>query len=395
MIILLQTSSVVLHEKCGSRWDVELIQIGYLLILKTLGYCAAELAKERSRLMSATNWTKAHKFWSPLGTYLATVKLIDFSPGKNDLFTYSSQQSSRYTCEQPLFGVVLNIFDVHSGKVMRDFKGSANEFASGGAGGVSGVSWYFAKLGKNIISVYEAETFTLTDKNWSPADPSIALFAPKLGGANQPAKKNLFSVSDCKMYWQSYGYYLVVKVGYTLFRIKERDIMAFAWVPKGHRFAVIRGEASRTDINFYKLGVFQSSRRSKERMQMRYIGLLLPFILLAGLKHLNGQLELYNVDEYAATSVTFTHEMENGFNIWSFNGRSLYRHPRDHMPIRYEISLLFLCRPRPPFFLTAEKEEEIKYEIKDQDVSAQFSKQDREGSCKNHGNLGHEMLTNA
>lgn len=37
--------------------------------------------------------------------------------------------------------VVLNIFDVRTGKVMRDFKGSADEFAVGGTGGVTGVSW--------------------------------------------------------------------------------------------------------------------------------------------------------------------------------------------------------------------------------------------------------------
>ena len=37
--------------------------------------------------------------------------------------------------------VVINIFDVRTGKVMRDFKGSADDFAIGGTGGVTGVSW--------------------------------------------------------------------------------------------------------------------------------------------------------------------------------------------------------------------------------------------------------------
>lgn len=36
---------------------------------------------------------------------------------------------------------MLNIFDVRTGKVMRDFKGSADEFAVGGTGGFAGVSW--------------------------------------------------------------------------------------------------------------------------------------------------------------------------------------------------------------------------------------------------------------
>lgn len=58
---------------------------------------------------------------------------------------------------------------------------------------------YFARLGKNIISVYETETFSLVDKkslkvenvmdfSWSPTDPILALFVPELGGGNQPAR---------------------------------------------------------------------------------------------------------------------------------------------------------------------------------------------------------------
>lgn len=58
---------------------------------------------------------------------------------------------------------------------------------------------FFARLGKNVISVYETETFTLVDKKslkvdnvvdftWSPTDPIIALFVPELGGGNQPAR---------------------------------------------------------------------------------------------------------------------------------------------------------------------------------------------------------------
>lgn len=68
--------------------------------------------------------------------------------------------------------------------------------------------------------------------------------------------------------------------------------------------------------------------------------------MLSGLKSLNGQLEFFNVDEfevlaavehfmatdvewdptgrYVASSVTSIHQMENGFNMWSFNGRLLY-----------------------------------------------------------------------
>ncbi|GAB4832844.1 Eukaryotic translation initiation factor 3 subunit B [Ancistrocladus abbreviatus] len=200
--------------------------------------------------------------WSPLGTYLATihrqgaavwggastfnccmryahlqVKLIDFSPGEKYLVTYSSHEPSN-PCDT--HRVVLNIFDVRAGKVMRDFKGIAAEFAVGGTGGVSWpiFRWagdkedkYFTRIGKNVISVYEIGTFGLIEKksikvenvmdfSWSPLDPVLALFVPELGnqsawvipGKEELRQKNLFNVSDCKMYWQSSEEYLSVKV---------------------------------------------------------------------------------------------------------------------------------------------------------------------------------------
>lgn len=58
---------------------------------------------------------------------------------------------------------------------------------------------YFARIGKNAVSVYETETFGLIDKksikvenvvdfSWSPTDSILALFVPELGGGNQPAR---------------------------------------------------------------------------------------------------------------------------------------------------------------------------------------------------------------
>ncbi|CAN6319117.1 unnamed protein product [Urochloa humidicola] len=438
-------------------------------------------------------WTDSFIQWSPLGTYLATVhrqgsqvwggengferlmrfahpmvKLIDFSPGERYLVTYSSHEPSN---PRDTHRVVLNIFDVRTGKVMRDFKGSADEFTTGGNIGVSGVSWpifrwgggkddkYFARLGKNVISVYETDTFSLLDKkslkvenvvdfSWSPTDPIISLFVPEMGGGNQPARvslvqipgkeelrqKNLFSVSDCKMYWQNNGEYLAVQVdrytktkkstytGFELFRIKERDIpievlelenkndkiIAFAWEPKGHRFAIIHGDGPRPDVSFYTMRTANNTSRVTKltTLKAKQANALFwspagRFIVLAGLKGFNGQLEFYNVDEletmatgehfmatdimwdptgrYLATAVTSVHEMENGFQIWSFNGKHLYKVSKDHF---YQ----FMWRPRPPSLLTPEKEEEIlknlkkyskKYEQEDQDAFNQLSEQER------------------
>ncbi|XP_050379356.1 eukaryotic translation initiation factor 3 subunit B-like [Argentina anserina] len=439
-------------------------------------------------------WTESFVQWSPMGTYLATVhrqgaavwggatnefkrlmryahpqvRLIDFSPGEKYLVTYSSHEA---TNPRDTNRVVIDIFDVRTGKVMRDFKGTPDDFAIGGSGGVSGVSWpvfkwgggkddkYFARMGKSAISVYETETFSLVDKksikvenvmdfSWSPTDSILALFVPELGGGNQPARvslvqipskeelrqKNLFSVSDCKMYWQSNGEYLAVKVdrytktkkstytGFELFRIKERDIpievlelenkndkiIAFAWEPKGHRFAIIHGDNPRPDISFYSMRSAHNTGRVSKLITLKgkQANALSwspsgRFIILAGLKGLNGQLEFYNVDEqetmattehfmatdiewdptgrYVATAVTSVHEMENGYIIWTFNGKLLYRVLRDHF-------LQFLWRPRPASFLTPEQEEEIaknlkkyskRYELEDNDVEKQLSEQER------------------
>nr|P56821.1 RecName: Full=Eukaryotic translation initiation factor 3 subunit B; Short=eIF3b; AltName: Full=eIF-3-eta; AltName: Full=eIF3 p110 [Nicotiana tabacum]CAA72721.1 PRT1 protein [Nicotiana tabacum] len=439
-------------------------------------------------------WTESFVQWSPLGTYLATVhrqggaiwggattsnrlmryahpqvKLIDFSLAERYLVTYSSHEPSN---PRDSHAVVLNISDVRTGKVMRDFQGSADEFAVGGTGGVTGVSWpvfrwsggkqdkYFARIGKNVISVYETETFSLIDKksikvenvmdfSWSPADPILALFVPECG--NQPARvslvqipskeelrqKNLFSVSDCKMYWQSNGDYLAVKVdrytktkkstytGFELFRIKERDIPievleldntndkipAFGWGPEGSPICCYPSVTTpRPDIRFYSVPVWAltpglvsklTTLKGKQANAL-YWSPGGRFLILTGLKGFNGQLEFFDVDEletmasaehfmatdvewdptgrYVATSVTSVHEMENGFNIWSFNGKLLYRILKDHF-------FQYLWRPRPPSFLSKEKEEEIaknlkryskKYEAEDQDVSLQLSEQDRE-----------------
>jgi len=58
---------------------------------------------------------------------------------------------------------------------------------------------YFARLGKNIISIYETDSFSLIDKKslkienvvdfcWSPTDPMVALFVSEMGGGNHPAR---------------------------------------------------------------------------------------------------------------------------------------------------------------------------------------------------------------
>lgn len=119
--------------------------------------------------------------------------------------------------------------------------------------------------------------------------------------ANQPARvtllsfpsrtilrqKNLFNVTECKLFWQNQGDFLCVKVdrhtktkksifcNLEIFRMREKDfpvevielkdsVMDFSWEPKGERFAIISssdpnignpgpGITIKTDVSFYQL----------------------------------------------------------------------------------------------------------------------------------------------
>ncbi|KAI8072431.1 hypothetical protein BC940DRAFT_251856 [Gongronella butleri] len=156
---------------------------------------------------------------------------------------------------------------------------------------------YFARVvpGQQL-SIYEAPSMGLLDKKsikisgivdfeWSPGRENddklvqkdadvLAYWTPEVG--NQPARvtlmsvpskeiirtKNLFNVNECKLHWQSNGHYLAVKVdrhtktkksqfsNIEIFRLCEKGIpvetleikdpvIAFAWEPRGERFATI------------------------------------------------------------------------------------------------------------------------------------------------------------
>ncbi|KAL1210408.1 Eukaryotic translation initiation factor 3 subunit B [Cardamine amara subsp. amara] len=61
---------------------------------------------------------------------------------------------------------------------------------------------------------------------------------------------------------------------------------------------------------------------------------------------------------YVATAVTSSvQEMENGFYIWSLNGKLLYRTLKEQF-------FQFAWRPRPPSLLSEQKEEEVAKNLK-------------------------------
>jgi len=164
--------------------------------------------------------------------------------------------------------------------------------------------------------------------------------------------------------------------------IKEGNIVAFAWEPKGNRFAIIHGEGSRPDVSFYTM---DKQLRLLKTLEKRAINSLYwspqgEFIVLAGLGNLNGTLEFFYVNEmelighedhfncsaiewdptgrYISSVVSFwKHQVETGYNIYSFQGKLLKHVLKDKF---YQM----IWRPRPASLLSQEKRQSIKANIK-------------------------------
>ena len=102
--------------------------------------------------------------------------------------------------------------------------------------------------------------------------------------------------------------------------------------------------------------------------------------MIAGLKGLNGQLEFISADDlevlnaaehflateiewdptgrYVATAVTAMQQMENGLNMWLFNGQLLYRYPFKCMGIVLSFCIqrrLSLTGPSNKVYITSKK----------------------------------------
>lgn len=279
---------------------------------------------------SRLKWAETRFQWSPRGTYLATfhergialwagenfkqymrfshqgVQFIDFSPCENYLVT----------CNPQLAGVndqALVIWCVRTGQICRNFSCERN----------LNISWpffkwnhddsYFARLANDTLLVYETKTFSLLNKQtikipriqdfeWSPTNNYISYWVAEgqnvlakvvlmeIPTKNEIRSKNLVNVMTCKMYWQSSGDYICVRVdrykkqnvvkddeqtnqirysgiyhNFEIFRIREKQIpvdsieikeafQSFAWEPNGHKFCMVYGEGSTNKtISFYRI----------------------------------------------------------------------------------------------------------------------------------------------
>eukprot|EP00906_Rhabdomonas_costata_P026394 RCo037589 len=273
------------------------------------------------------------------------------------------------------------------------------------------------------------------DFEWSPTDNIICYWIPELG--DQPARivlvrvvessekssggeealrkilfepvttRNIFRVSDARIHWQTAGNFLCVKVdrqkkdmkaldrltSFELFRMRTKpvaiesvevseEVVAFAWEPCGHRFAVIHGsKPSMYSVSFYSMnGITDGKVSLRKSLPKKTANHLFwsprgTHIVLAGLKNFNGVLEFWNTDEmeitgggehfmctdvewdpsgrFLATSVSYyRHQMENGYIIWSFQGKQILNLNRERLT-------QFMWRPRPPTLLTEAQLTEI------------------------------------
>ena len=279
-----------------------------------------------------------------------------------------------------------------------------------------------------MISIYETPSMKLLGKKslkadgvhnfyWSPTDNTIAYWAPE--SDNVPARvslvevpsrtelrrKNLFNVSDCKLHWHVGGDYLCVKVtrhskskktlftNFELFRPREalvpvgmlemkETVVAFAWEPKGSRFAVVHGEnMSRLNVSFYDMcaGNTQNELTLLYTLKEKACNNIFwspqgNYVVLAGLGDMNGMLEFWNTDDqqslaqqdhFKCTSVEwdpsgrvvstavcqalensyYKFQMDNGYALWSFQGKKIQEAKKESF---YQ----FLWRPRPKSLLS-------------------------------------------
>lgn len=373
------------------------------------------------------------------------VQLIDFSPCERFLITFSPVPVKS---EEPQSIV---IFDIRTGQRKRGFNCETHAQATWPIFKWSHDGKFFARLAPDTLSVYETETFRLLenkslkidgirDFSWSPSDNYLAYWVPEQNNIparvtiiSMPARaemcvRNLFNVADCRMHWQKNGDFLCVKVdryskakkaedtgqwkysgiyyNFELFRIREKQIpvdkveckenvLAFAWEPTGNKFAFIHGESPRISVSFYivrpqgKVDALKTfERRTANHLFWSPTG---QFIVLAGLRNMNGVLEFIDTadmtlmaqtEHFMATDVEWDptgryvitgvswwgHKVDNGYWLWSFQGRLLQKQQLDRF-------CQLLWRPRPPTLLSNEEIKEIKKNLKK--YSQRFEAQDR------------------
>mmetsp|Transcript_3124 Transcript_3124/g.3525 ORF Transcript_3124/g.3525 Transcript_3124/m.3525 type:complete len:694 (+) Transcript_3124:107-2188(+) len=224
--------------------------------------------------------------------------------------------------------------------------------------------------------------------------------------------KNLFNVTRVQLHWQDEGDFLCAQVlrhtksgkttftNFEIFRMRDSNIPNemlevrdriehFSWEPKGHRFGIIHGpQDNRLDISFYTLGAIEGGDKieklytvtGKSANILHWSPAGNNVILSSSV--ISGALEFWDVDENMSTCSTehfmcneihwdpsgrmvatvvtqpmfepssMKYQLENGFNLWTFQGVSLRKVKMEHF---YQFS----WRPRPKSTLTKKEVQKV------------------------------------
>ena len=192
---------------------------------------------------------------------------------------------------------------------------------------------------------------------------------------------------------------------FEIFRIRQKDmpietvelevnVVAFAWEPHGHRFAIIQGggEGTKNNVRIYDVkGKEVKLRRSFDNRAANALfwSPLGGHLVLAGLGPFNGQLEWLDVDSgesltptvqehfqcgevewdpsgrFVITSATqpigganWKYTMDNGYNLWSMQGQLLAQ-------VKVDDCYQVMWRPRPSNLLSKEQLAALKASLKE------------------------------
>ncbi len=399
---------------------------------------------------------------------IAGVKIVMFSPQENYILTNNEDIHDPYA---------IKIYQISTGKLLRAFPLYPKDVPTDIPPPPFLWSYddsYVARMGKDLISIYETPSMNLLDKRslatenihefqWSPKANIIAYWAPELNNSpahvdlieipsrNKVRQKNLFNVTRCSMVWHDQGHYLAVKVtrhtkskktfynNIELFRLNEigvpvemldiKDaVMALQFEPKnGTKFAMIHAEnpsAAKVKVSFYDMmkleeqtpaNVVVGMAAPKKKVyksipELNFIetleGRQCNFIswspagstvIMASLgDSASGTLEFYDVttktmvvkEHYRCNQVVwdpsgrtvtsivsqpieggnFKFAMDNGYTIWSFQGKQLYNQS-------YETFYQLLWRPRESL-LSKSEIEKIRRNLKK--YEKQFDKADKQ-----------------
>lgn len=389
--------------------------------------------KQGVALWGGPHYTKVNKF-AQNGT-----QFVEFSPCEQYLVTYGPTAN----------GQKIVIWDIRTGAEKRSF------VTEGHSNNLSMLRWshddrFVAQMSENAIHVYETPGFFLLDMksikvqgirnfSWSPTENIIAYW---VGEENDvPAKvtlmdiprkqeirnKILFNVADCKIHWQKSGDYLCVKVdrysksrkdkkdadvkfmgifyNLEIFHMREKDIptdsveikdqviMAFAWEPIGHKFAIVHGEQNNSNVSFYEVKkgqkpalvrklekkvcthLFWSPRGTFIVMANLTLGMFEfvdtenDYVVMNSGDHFRAsEVEWDPTGRYVVTGVSaWKVKEDNGYYVWSFQGKITKR-------VMLKNFIQFLWRPRPPCLLGDQRRKDIKKSLKK--YYPQFEKKD-------------------